>query len=119
MHRANRNIWRVSEITAAYALLYMGFLRIFAALFVSASWPVRLLIWLMLVTLMGIALTIVKLHADTALYHCPKCGDQLGVSSIADLLSPHIFDKKLLRCRRCGRCVWAREVSEFGWKRNE
>jgi fatty acid desaturase len=113
VRRTNKNIWRVNEITAAYALIYLGFLSLMAALFVSTSWPVRLLIWLMLVTMVGIALTIVKLHADTALYHCPRCANRVKISSVTDLLSPHILDRKLLKCRNCGRRVWAYEVTDL------
>ena len=113
MRRTNKNIWRVNEITAAYALVYLGFLSLMAAIFVSTSWPVRILIWLMLVTMVGIALAIVKVHADTALYRCPDCDNEVRISSTTDLLSPHILDKKLLKCKRCGRRVWAREVGEL------
>ena len=114
MRRTDNNIWRVNEITAAYALVYLGFLSLMAALFVPTSWPVRILIWLMLVTMVGIALAIVKVHADTALYRCPRCHDEVRILSVTDLLSPHILDKKLLKCKGCGRRVWAREVSELG-----
>ena len=118
MRRADKNIWRVNEITAAYALIYLGFLSLMAALFVSTSWPVRLLIWLMLVTMVGIALTIVKLHADTALYRCPGCGNPVKITSVTDLLSPHILDRKLLKCSSCDRRVWAREVRELDQNRH-
>ena len=111
MRPPNKYIWRVNEITAAYALVYMGFLSLMAALFVPVSWPVRLLIWLMLVTMVGIALAIVKVHAGTAGYRCGHCGHDITISSVTDLLSPHLLDKKLLKCRKCGKMVWAREVT--------
>ncbi len=111
MPRPNKSIWRVNEITAAYALVYMGFLSLAAALFAPVAWSVRLLIWLMLATLLGIALAIVKVHAGTARYRCGRCGSELSISSVVDLLSPHLLDRKLLKCGTCGKRSWAREIS--------
>jgi DNA-directed RNA polymerase subunit RPC12/RpoP len=82
-----------------------------AALFVPVSWPVRLVIWLMLVTMVGIALAIVKVHAGTAVYRCGRCGSDIRISSVTDLLSPHVLEKKLLKCRKCRKRVWAHEVT--------
>lgn len=70
--------------------------------------PVGFLGWIVLF-LAGL-FGLVAWHARTSVYLCPECGHSFKISMIADLLSPQIGVKKLLKCFGCGLSLWCRET---------
>lgn len=55
-------------------------------------------------------LALAKWSADTTGYECPSCKHQFEISMRTALLTPHVWDKKLLRCPACGKRDWAQAV---------
>jgi DNA-directed RNA polymerase subunit RPC12/RpoP len=41
-------------------------------------------------------------HARKTAYLCPHCDHEFEISFWKDLISPSFFDKKLLKCPKCG-----------------
>ncbi|MCU0607965.1 MAG: hypothetical protein MUF78_11245 [Candidatus Edwardsbacteria bacterium] len=66
------------------------------------------LILLAFCLLSAVALT--KWAVDTYGYKCPSCRHQFEISMRTALLTPHIGDRKLLRCPSCGKRDWAQAV---------
>ena len=66
------------------------------------------LILLAFCLLSAVALT--KWAVDTYGYECPSCRHQFEISMRTALLTPHIGDRKLLRCPSCGKRGWANAV---------
>ncbi len=56
------------------------------------------------------AVALTKWAVDTHGYECPSCGHQFEISMRTALLTPHMWDKKLLRCPSCGKTSWASAV---------
>jgi DNA-directed RNA polymerase subunit RPC12/RpoP len=57
-----------------------------------------------------IVIGLTKWQIDTFGYECPSCQRHFEIGLGTALSTPHIWDKKLLRCPSCGKRVWAREV---------
>lgn len=55
-------------------------------------------------------LALSKWSTDTTGYECPSCRNQFEIDLRTNLLSPHIWDKKYLRCPSCNTFVWAQAV---------
>ena len=53
-------------------------------------------------------LLLVRWHAATSAYECPKCRHQFEVSTLQDFVSPHMLTAKYLRCPKCRQQDWAR-----------
>ena len=67
---------------------------------------------LWLLTLVGVGLfLLVSWHAKYTAYICPKCGHTFMISTAKDFLSPHMVDKKLLRCPKCDESSWCKAIS--------
>jgi len=56
------------------------------------------------------AVALTKWAVDTYGYECPSCQHQFEISMRTALLTPHIGDRKLLRCPSCGKRGWANAV---------
>ena len=69
---------------------------------------VFLVLFAMAVGLIGLAIW----HARTTEYNCPNCGHQFDISWLIDLISPHVPDKKYLKCPSCHKRAWAKEISK-------
>ncbi|MRR08761.1 hypothetical protein EG831_01440 [bacterium] len=55
-------------------------------------------------------LALAKWSVDTTGYECPSCKHRFEISLGTNLVSPHVWNKKLLRCPSCGRRGWANAV---------
>jgi DNA-directed RNA polymerase subunit RPC12/RpoP len=75
----------------------------------ETAWPIGSLAW-MLLFVGGTLYLIVRWHADTTAYRCANCGHEFEISPRRDFLSPHILNKKLLKCPGCGTRTWATGV---------
>ena len=53
---------------------------------------------------------LVRRHAASTVYACPRCGHQFKISSIKDFMSPHKGFEKWLQCPQCAAIEWCREV---------
>ncbi len=96
---------------AVYTIPVLGLVSLDVALCIwwAATDRVDASIGLAVVTLTAILLFfIVRWHAANYGYHCPKCHHEFRISAITDLLSPHTFTKKWLRCPKCGLRSWCR-----------
>lgn len=63
-------------------------------------------------------LVLVHWHAARTTYLCPECQSQFKISTLRDLLSPHMLTTKYLRCPACDRLVWARAQSSNSGRGN-
>jgi DNA-directed RNA polymerase subunit RPC12/RpoP len=78
-----------------------------AILMALYSWPAGMLIWL-LVFVAGTLFLLVRWHARATAYRCSACGEEFTISAFVDFFSPHIPDKKLLKCPKCGKRGWSK-----------
>ena len=62
----------------------------------------------------GALFLLVRWHARTTAYRCPKCAAEFEIEPLKDFMSPHFFDRKYLRCPACGERAWAKEISKSG-----
>ena len=67
-------------------------------------------LWLLVLIGVGLFL-LVSWHAKYTAYICPKCGYTFMISTSKDFLSPHMVDKKLLRCPKCDESCWCKAIS--------
>lgn len=51
-----------------------------------------------------------KWAVDTYGYKCPSCQHQFEITMRTALLTPHVGDRKLLRCPSCGKRGWTQAV---------
>lgn len=72
-------------------------------------WPVGFAIWLFLV-IVGTGV-LVRWHAKNTAYICPKCGHTFAVTTLEDLMSPHMGIVKLLTCPKCVKSSWCEGIS--------
>ena len=52
-------------------------------------------------------LLLVRWHASTTAYRCKACGNEFQISFREDLLTPHVFSAKYVRCPACGHRGWS------------
>jgi DNA-directed RNA polymerase subunit RPC12/RpoP len=71
----------------------------------SESWPLELIVWL-LVPVGGALYLLIRWHASVTAYRCEKCGNEFEISTLTDFVSPHMPEKKFLKCPGCGRRSW-------------
>ena len=96
--------------TIFYIFLLTAVIVVGAILLIPLYWPIGLIIWLFVPS--GVALfLLVRWHAKSTAYICPKCGHTFMISTTKDFLRPHLIDKKLLRCPKCGEKSWCEAVS--------
>jgi DNA-directed RNA polymerase subunit RPC12/RpoP len=54
----------------------------------------------------SLLLLLVRWHAANFAYQCPACGNEFEISTLQDLISPHMLSTKYLRCPACGKRDW-------------
>ena len=92
-----------------YIILYLAIMIASAILIIPISMPRGLIIWIFIISI-GTYL-IIRWHAKNTAFICPKCNHKFTISTTKDFLSPHFFDKKLLRCPDCGESSWCKAIS--------
>ena len=50
--------------------------------------------------------TVVSSHSRSTAYTCQHCKQEVKAGTLTDFMSPHLADKKLLRCPHCGLTSW-------------
>ncbi|MDI6739130.1 MAG: hypothetical protein QME74_02075 [Candidatus Edwardsbacteria bacterium] len=97
---------RTRNIVILAVFLGLVFLMLVAVVVFQKTYLAMILIAFCLVS--SIALS--KWAVDTYGYKCPSCKHQFEITLRMALLTPHIGDKKLLRCPACGKRDWANAV---------
>ena len=91
-------------------ILSTASMSIGAILLIPFKWPLGFIIWFVSIASGGLFL-IVRWHAKNTAYICPECGHRFMISTFKDFISPHMLDKKLLRCPECKKRSWCRAIS--------
>jgi DNA-directed RNA polymerase subunit RPC12/RpoP len=91
------------------AYLSLTMLMIVGSAFALASelWPAGITVWLLVPVVGGGLFLLVRWHARVTAYRCGNCGNEFEISTLADFLSPHLPQKKFLKCPGCGHRSWA------------
>lgn len=116
-----KRYWRK---TITYICLLTAAILAGAIFLIPFHWPVGFIVWL-LILFGGGLFSLVRWHANNTAYICPKCGHTFMISTAKDFLSPHMGDKKLLRCPKCGESSWCKVISvksvkgEISFKKEE
>jgi hypothetical protein len=92
-----------------YIILYLAIMIASAIFIIPTSMPRGLIIWIFIISI-GTYL-IIRWHAKNTAFICPKCNHKFTITTAKDFLSPHFFDKKLLRCPDCGESSWCKAIS--------
>jgi transcription elongation factor Elf1 len=92
-----------------YIILYLAIMIASAIFIIPISMPAGLIIWIFIISI-GTYL-IIRWHAKNTVFICPKCNHKFTITTTKDFLSPHFFDKKLLRCPDCGESSWCKAIS--------
>ena len=74
--------------------------------------PVYGLVVHLIISLFTIFLLILW-HARNTAYMCPHCDQEFEISFWQDLTSPSFFNKKLLKCPKCGIRDYATEFTRY------
>ncbi|MDH7576965.1 MAG: hypothetical protein QHH75_03875 [Bacillota bacterium] len=85
--------------TFLYIFLFIGLVIGGGMLLIPLGEAVGFLGWLLLTA--GGLFLLVRWHARSTAYICPKCSHFFMISVAEDFLSPHMMDKKLLKCPKC------------------
>ena len=110
--------------TITYICLLTAAILAGAIFLIPFHWPVGFIVWL-LILFGGGLFSLVRWHAKNTAYICPKCGHTFMISTTKDFLSPHMGDKKLLRCPKCDESSWCKAISvksvkgEISFKKEE
>ena len=88
-----------------YTLLTILAIVVTGLILAPLSWPVGLLVWLVIPV--GSTFLLVRWHAHSTAYRCPACGQEFEIAVLTDLVSPHFRSRKYLRCPQCGKRGWA------------
>jgi DNA-directed RNA polymerase subunit RPC12/RpoP len=97
-----RDWWRVGW----YILLTVVVIVVTATILIPMAWPVGFIVWLATFASGGLFL-LVRWHANNTAYRCPACGWEFEISVFIDFASPHMPNKKYLKCPQCGKRNWA------------
>lgn len=49
---------------------------------------------------------IVRWHAGVTAYRCTQCGHEFEITTMTNFLSPHLPERKYLKCPACGKRDW-------------
>ncbi len=107
---SDRETKRYWAKTISIMFLFLAALIAGAILLMPFHWPFGFIVWLVLLVGGGLYL-LVRWHAKNTAYICPKCNHTFAISTLRDFLSPHMIEKKLLRCPECGESSWCKAVS--------
>lgn len=102
-----KRYWRK---TITYICLFIAAILAGAIFLIPFHRPVGLIVWLLILVGGGL-FSLVRWHAKNTAYICPKCGHTFMISISKDFLSPHMGNKKLLRCPKCGESSWCKAMS--------
>jgi DNA-directed RNA polymerase subunit RPC12/RpoP len=101
------------EVTKAdqmKVVVFIGLMIVFnvvtAIALTSSAWPFGLIVWLIL-CFGGSLFLLVRWHANNTAYRCPTCTSEYEISFFTDFISPHVPNKKYLKCPHCGEKGWA------------
>jgi DNA-directed RNA polymerase subunit RPC12/RpoP len=89
-----------------YVLLTVVVIVVAARILIPLAPPIGAIVWLT-VFVGGGLYSLARWHAKSTVYRCPACGHHFTISVLADFVSPHVVDKKYLKCPCCGRRNWA------------
>jgi DNA-directed RNA polymerase subunit RPC12/RpoP len=87
---------------------FLGIILVILVLIVLL--PAPPLIWVLPAFCLGAVYYLAKRSTETTGYECPSCRHQFEIDLRTNLTSPHIWDKKYLRCPSCGAMVWSQAV---------
>ncbi len=75
------------------------------------GWPIEWVIRAGVLCLVGsILFFLVRWHARSFAYECPRCKRAFAISILTDFISPHFPDQKYLKCPHCHERSWCHEV---------
>jgi DNA-directed RNA polymerase subunit RPC12/RpoP len=89
-----------------YLVLMITFNVLTAYILIPAAWPWGLIAWLVL-CFGGSLYLLVRWHALNTAYRCPACKGTFEISIFSDFSSPHVPNKKYLKCPHCNERNWA------------
>ena len=89
-----------------YVILVAAAISAAAILIAPLAGPLGLALTLLAVAGIGVFF-LVRWHARTFAYRCSRCGHEFVISALTDFVSPHVPDKKYLRCPSCRKRDWA------------
>jgi predicted RNA-binding Zn-ribbon protein involved in translation (DUF1610 family) len=92
---------------AAYISIAVVLITISAVGLTKWEWPVGMIVGLTL-CVGGTLYVLGRWHARATAYRCPECGCEFEISAWKDFVSPHVPDKKYLKCPKCGQRKWTR-----------
>jgi len=92
-----------------YIILFLAVIIASAIFIIPISMPAGLIIWIFIISV-G-AYLLIRWHSKNTVFICPKCDYKFTITTTKDFLSPHFFDKKLLRCPHCGESSWCKNIS--------
>jgi len=99
------NMNKRSAIHVAIVVIIAVFLFIVPPLWHWVGLPFVIIGGLLLVTII-----MVRWHSRHTGYRCRNCGGVFMVSAWTDFLSPHLSDRKMLRCPHCHSSGWCEET---------
>jgi hypothetical protein len=90
--------------TGFYILLHTMVI-VFSAIFLLPFGPAGIAVWCII--LIGSTYWLVRWHASSTVYHCLVCDPVFEISTLTDLITPHVPYHKYLKCPQCGQRSWA------------
>jgi DNA-directed RNA polymerase subunit RPC12/RpoP len=90
--------------TGLLVVLMIAVTVVAAVLLSELGWP-GMVLWA--AVFLGSLLLLVKWHAANTVYRCQACGNVFSISMMTDAISPHLLDRKYLKCPECGKRSWA------------
>lgn len=102
-----REVTRADQLEGvAYIGLMIVFNVVTAIVLVTRNRPIGLMAWLVL-CFGGSLFLLVRWHARNTAYRCGECDWEFEISFFTDFISPHIPNKKYLKCPHCNEKTWA------------
>jgi len=103
---AYRDVTGIDRLkVVGYMMLMILFNVVTAVVLMPRDWPWGFLIWL-IVCFCGSLFLLVRWHARVTAYRCPTCAEEFEISIMSDFISPHLPNKKYLKCPHCDEKGW-------------
>ena len=97
--------------TATNVMILAVFLALILSLLIAiAVFHQSFLVLILLLFCVVSVLVLTKWNIATHGFECPSCKHQFDINMRTAPLTPHVWNKKLLRCPACGKRDWAMEV---------